>query len=320
MRKRSLLLAAGACVATLSLAVSTALADPNGPPPFRALAGVGSGTTSAVTNALSDDIKDGAGTKIIGSYDSEGSPTIQTKATGCTMNRPDGDLPGIDALVANTANGCLQFARTVNDDRSARPGQNLTYIPFGTDVMGYVTRSQTTVSPRLTVAQLKTIYTCGNAAVQPLIPHFGEETREFFLQKLGLANTPNFTTLNPCVKDVVNGAEVEQLQGNVLTLPNQLMPYSVSVWVSQAAGVIPDEHGSTVLRRIDNITPLLPNTDSTLARDVFNVVPNGQIGAGTLTNQVFVGPGSKICTDIATIKKFAIAANPNCGSTAKQTP
>ena len=59
MRKRSLLLAAGVCMATLTLTIGTAMADPNGTPTFRQLAGVGAETTQGVMNALSDKVSNG---------------------------------------------------------------------------------------------------------------------------------------------------------------------------------------------------------------------------------------------------------------------
>ncbi|HET9258303.1 MAG TPA: hypothetical protein VFO16_24320 [Pseudonocardiaceae bacterium] len=321
MRKRSLLLAAGACLATLSLTVSTALADPTGPPTFRSLAGVGAGVTNAVMNALANNITDGAGTKIVGSYDSEGSETIQTKATGCVIDRPDGDIPGVDALVAHTADGCVQFARSGLDDHQARPGQNLTYIPFANDAFGYVTLASTTVPSSLTIVQLAAAYNCTNPSVQPLLPHFGEGTRGDFLAKLGLTDAINFTTTHPCVKDTApDGSPIEENNGTFVTATNQIMPYTTALWISQVTGTVPDLHSATVLRRIGGVTPMQVNPDSALLRPVFNVVPTGQIGAGTLTNQVFVGPTSKVCADVTTIKRFGLSPHLTCGSTAIRTP
>jgi hypothetical protein len=54
MRKRSFLLIAGACLATLSLTIGSAMADPSNPAGPRDLAGTGSDTTQGVMNGLSD--------------------------------------------------------------------------------------------------------------------------------------------------------------------------------------------------------------------------------------------------------------------------
>jgi len=81
MRKRSLFLAAGACLAAaslgaLSLTVGRATADPTGPPTFRALVGVGDPLTQDVMNAMSNTIRGPDGTLILGSYDSGVPPDI----------------------------------------------------------------------------------------------------------------------------------------------------------------------------------------------------------------------------------------------------
>jgi hypothetical protein len=91
MRKRKLLIVAGACLATLSLTVGSAMADPTGPvpPPHRELAGVGAETTQGVFNFLSDIIKIDGTNKTIASYDNAPPGNIQTKADpNCTIVRP----------------------------------------------------------------------------------------------------------------------------------------------------------------------------------------------------------------------------------------
>jgi hypothetical protein len=173
---------AGACLASLSLAVGSAMADPSGAPTFRALAGSGSDTTQGVLNGLSDVIVDGTNTKVMGSYDAATAPgqTMSTKATpACTnITRPSGSGAGITALI----------------------------------------NSQT-----------------------------------------------------------------------------------------------------TLLGSIGSISPAVPNTDSVMVRDVYNVVPNSQLGVAP-TSTTFVGPTSAVCANGATIKRFGFATNPNCGSTTIQTP
>ena len=149
MRKRSFLLIAGACLATLSLTIGSAMADPSNPAGPRDLAGTGSDTTQGVMNGLSDVVKIN-NNKVIASYDATGSAQITTKGTTgsapCTMNRPSGSGAGIDALVASLAanggagDGCLQFARSSKNDSANRGGKNLVYIPFAVDQIGYATK------------------------------------------------------------------------------------------------------------------------------------------------------------------------------------
>ena len=124
MRKRNLLLAAGACLAATALTVGTAVADPNGPPAFRALAGVGAQTTQGVMNLLSDIITDSSGNKIIASYDNAGSTQITTKSppANCTITRPNQGGSGTDALVASLAGQRRVFAVRPGGDQRLSSG------------------------------------------------------------------------------------------------------------------------------------------------------------------------------------------------------
>lgn len=319
---------AGACLASLSLAVGSAMADPTGTPTFRALAGTGSDTTQGVMNGLSEVIKDSGGIKIIGSYDAATAPgqTISTKSTAACTNitRPSGSGAGITALInSQTAgDGCLQFARSSANDAASRPGANLTYIPFAVDAVGYATRIGTSVPKSLTVAQLTSVYNCGIASIQPMLPQFGSGTRKFFLQQLGFTDAADFTSQagHTCIKQTdVNGNPLLENTGNLLTAANQIEPYAISSFIAQQSREAPDVHGSTVLGEIDGKLPLLLNTASTMARDVYNVVPTNQLTVDP-TKSVFVGPTSQVCANGTTITRFGFGVNANCGSTTIQTP
>jgi ABC-type phosphate transport system substrate-binding protein len=329
MRKRNLLLVAGACLATLSLTVGSAIADPTNPSGPRDLAGTGSDTTQGVMNGLSDVVKIGTN-KVIASYDANGSAQITTKgATGsapCTITRPSGSGAGINALIASqtAGNGCLQFARSSTNDSANHSGANLTYIPFAVDQIGYATKiSSSGIPSTLSTADLQSIYNCGVASIQPMLPQFGSGTRKTFLAALGFTDDAAFTsqTNHTCIKQV-DGAGNPLLEntGKKLFAANQIEPYSISVFIAQSTGVQPDDHGFTKLGRINDIVPLQAGTTATISRDVYNVVPNSQIGAGTETNQVFVGGGSLVCSNPDTIKRFGFGLHGNCGSTSIQTP
>jgi hypothetical protein len=326
MRKRNLLLVACACLATLALAVGTAIADPNGPPQFRALAGVGAQTTQGVMNLLSDIIKDGSGTKIIASYDNAGSATITTKAppANCTITRPNQGGAGTDALVHSLPanDGCVQFARVVTNDSASRPGAGLTYVPFAIDALTYAIRSDSTIPKDLSAAELTSIYNCQVPSIQPLLGVFGAGNRTFFLKKLGFTDSPTFAGSpgHECVKDTdASGNPLLANDGRLLTAPNQLVTYSSAPYLAQVNGVEPDIHGTAILGSINGISPAVLSNNSFMSRDVYNVVPTNQIGSGTLTNQVFVGPTSQVCSNAATIQRSGFNTNPNCGSTAIHT-
>jgi hypothetical protein len=331
MRKRSLLLAAGACVATLTLTIGTAMADPNGPPTFRALAGVGAQTTQSLMNALSDVIKDSTGTKIIASYDNAGSATITTKdptaKPACTINRPNQGGAGTDALVASlqanngAGDGCVDFARVVTNDSATRTGVALTYIPVAVDALTYAVRDDGTVRKDLTVAQLTAIYTCQTPAglYQPLLGTFGAGNRSFFLKKLGQTDGSDYVQRFPCVKDTnPDGTPLLANDGRVLTQANQLVTYSSAPYLAQVNGVDPDIHGAAVLGSINAISPAVLNNTSFMSRDVYNVVPTSQLGVAP-TSTVFVGPNSAVCSNSALIVRNGFNINPKCGDTTIQS-
>lgn len=322
MRKRSFFLAVGACLATLTLTVGSAVADPSGPPQFRELAGTGADGPQGVMNGLSQAITIG-GTKVIGSYDAVGSAQITTKDPAvnpnCTINRPGSGGAGINALVASqtAGDGCLQFARQVTNDSASRAGQNLTYIPYAVDALAYVIRDDSTLLRNLSIPQLTAIYNCQLPGVKPLLGPFGAGTRRFFLQQLGFTDAANFVTQpnHTCIQDGVS-----ENRGIVLTDPGHIAPHSIAQYLSQANAIVPDVRGRTLLGSINGINPSVLNNSSAMLRDVYNVVPTGQIGPGTTTNTVFVGPGSSVCTNPETIRRFGFNTNANCGSTLIQTP
>lgn len=282
MRKRNLLVATGACLVALALVAPTAIAEPNGPPTFRALAGTGSDTTQDVLNGLSDIITIG-GVKQIASYNAGPLPlgNITTKdpavTPGCTFTRPSGSTNGVRALVrerTRARNGetnapCLDFARSSADTSASTEfaGAGLTYIPFAVDALVYATRSDSSISRNLTRDQLRAIYDCAlppasAANFRPLLPQFGSGTRTFFLQSLGFAESANFTVDNPCVSDRdPTNPSVGLLEntGTLLTDPRHLAPYSIAQYLSQINGVIDDVTGRTVLRNVNGILPIVRN-------------------------------------------------------------
>lgn len=280
MRKRKLLLAAGACLATLCVTVGSAMADPLPPftatsPQYRALAGVGAETTQGLFDQLADIIKDSSGVKIIASYDNAPPGTITTKDPAnpatphCTITRPNQGGAGTDALVASlqanggAGDGCVDFARVVTDDHTKRPPGLLTYVPVAGDALTYAVRDDGSVPRNLTLAQLKAIYNCQNPAFQPLLGVFGAGNRTFFLQKLGITDAPDLVSQpgHTCIKDTdVTGAPLLANDGRLLTAANQLVTYSSAPYLAQVNNVIPDKHGSAVLGSIDGKSPQVVNS------------------------------------------------------------
>lgn len=333
MRKRRLFSAAGACLAAVALAmgtvVGTAAADPFPlPPPFPPVVGVGAQTTQNLLNDLCNNrIKDASNNRICQSWDNGPQPsTIKTRAGAgvCEIPRPSQGGAGFDSLIANPT--CVDFARVVTSaDKPTRP-LGFTYIPMATDTLTYVFRNDGSVPPNLSDAALRRIYTCDPAITfpsnptgfRPLIGNFGAGNRTFFFQKLGITDSANYTTLNPCVRDKdAAGAPILANDGRYLTHPRELITYSVGPYLAQITRAESDIHGDAVLGSINGISPFDPTAFG--ARPVFNVVRTADIdGVGTdnqLIKDLFVGGTSSVCSNVAAIKRAGFDQRGDCGST-----
>jgi ABC-type phosphate transport system substrate-binding protein len=316
--------------AVLAVTATPAQADPTGPPTFRQIVAVGSDTTEDVMNGLSEVVVDPTtGEKLVASYDAFGG-TIQTRPdpTTCTgLTRPAGSGNGVTALVNTIESGanCYDIARSSSNNSASFAGKNLTYVVLGIDALTYAIRSDSTISKKLTKAQLTTVYNCGGGAnFKPLLPQFGSGTRSFFLGQLGFTDAANFVTQpnHTCIVEVdTSGNPLQENNGTLLQDPKNIAPYSVAKWISQAQGVVADIHGKTVLGNLDNISPLTLNTEATMRRTVYNVVPDSKLSTPLYQN-VFVGPTSQICSGAGptTVKKYGFGVAPNCGDTTLHTP
>lgn len=326
MRKRRLFLAVGACLAAVALTmgtvVGTAVADPvPAPPPFPPVVGVGAQTTQALLNTLCNNIITVGGNRVCQSWNNGPQPSnITTRAAGCTIPRPSQGGAGFDSLIANPT--CVDFARVVTStDRLTRP-PGFTYIPIATDTLTYAFRGDGLVPPNLSNATLKRIYQCDPAITfpsnpngfRPLIGVFGAGNRTFFFQRLGITDSANYTTLNPCVRDTDASGPILANDGRYLTHPRQLITYSAGPWLAQVLKAEPDIHGNAVLGSINGISPIL-DSDSFMTRPVFNVVRTADTTTPGLIRDLFVGPTSLVCTNTAAIKKAGFDTRADCGST-----
>jgi hypothetical protein len=329
MRKRRLLLIVGACLATLSLTVTSALADPTGPSgpptgPERTLVGVGAETTQGLMNAMSNSILIG-GVKPIGSYDQSPQPsTIMTKTSppaNCVINRPRDGGTGTDALVRSIqqADGCVQFSREVINEcaNPARAGTGIACVPIATDARTYAVRSDSLIPKDLSIQDLTDIYNCRVPGIHPLIGSFQAGNRTLFFSKLtppiqdraDLAGSPGFE----CLKDKdANGQPILANDGRLLTDPSQIITYSSAPFLAQVNGVIADKHGKAVLGSINAISPAVLNNESFISRTVYNDFAANKINTEP-TRTVFNGRNSLICQNTAIITRQGFNTNPNCG-------
>ena len=257
-----------AAAAVLGVAAATAvIAVTNGPPDtsravhYAALAGAGSDTTVDLFAALSAPIPD------LGSVDARQSGPVTTKDPqanrDCTITRPAGDGDAVRALVAaqaaprdTGAPACLDFARTSTDASGEFAGAGLTWVPFARDAVTFVQRADSPNPRSLSTAALRAVYTCADTAYRPLLPPAGSGLRVAFLAAIGLADAPGFAAAHPCVTDVDRLVDSD---GQALTDPRHIAPYSVAQYLAQTGGAEPDLHGTALLGLVDGVAPAAPS-------------------------------------------------------------
>lgn len=312
------------------MAAGSASADPSGAPTFRQLAGVGSDTTQDVMNGLADSITI-SGTKVLGSYNATGGGNIQTKASGCTIARPNGSGAGRAALLTSlnanggAGDGCLDFSRSSSLTLTAS-SPSLTYIPFGVDSISYAVTSGSAVSRGLALSDLQSYYHCDpnfvgtgpNYAVTPILPQAGSGTRKYWEGKMGITDADVNNNVYPCIiNGVKNGQIIEEHSGTALD-DKAIAPFSIGQYTAQANGLVADKRGRALLGSIDGTIPQLVNGSFSLRRDVYNVIPTSKVGVAPWST-VFVGAGSLVCQQTAIINQYGFASNPNCGDTSNHS-
>ncbi|MGH3755585.1 MAG: hypothetical protein ACRDRP_23395 [Pseudonocardiaceae bacterium] len=355
MRKRNFLVAAGACLAALTLATPMALADPVPAGRPRQLAGMGSGVTEDVMNALSQI----PASPIIGSYNAYGPllpGPVGTKQAGCSLDRVIPRAGGFDLIDSNLSRDgvqalvdqrtaaendnpdrrpCLDFARsTVNLSQDPQfQNMGLTFVPFASDQVSVVTRRDGLLAPNFTPAQLSAIFRCTAAGtnanpptIVPLLsarlpPHpqnnFG--TREFFLAAIDITEAQVGTCVGRTDLTVNSPTPLLENQGNRMTDPRNIMPHSVASLFMQSYGVILNVKDRAEIKRINNMVPRTLTFPLEFQREVYNVIPTSEIGNPTVS-ATFVGPGSTLCSgplEIGTIVRFGLVPLPDvrCGAT-----
>lgn len=221
-----------------------------------------------------------------------------------------------------------QTTQTMTAINEVSPSASFTYIPMANDTLTYAFRIGGLVSANMSEATLKRIYQCDSSITfpsnpsgfRPLIPGFGDDGRTFLFQKLGITDLANYTTLNPCVRDTDEfGAPIVANDGRYLNHPRQLVTYLASAYLVQILNAGPDIHGNAALGSINGISPIL-DPEAFGSRPVFNVVRTADIDGVGVDNQtirdLFVGPGSRVCSNTSTIRRAGFGTRADCGSTA----
>lgn len=331
---RAVSVAVGA-VLTITVAGTPAFADPASSTDYRTLAGVGSDTTQDVLNGLAESITDTTGAKTVASWDARGSAQIKTRATGCTVARPNGSGAGRTALkLAVTPGteyaGCIDFARSSSGTGLVPEGTG-TWIPFAVDAVTYAVNADSDLPNNLTSVQLERIYQCltdniAGEPVKPLLIQAGSGTRSFWNQKVGITETEIANGDYPCLESLDN--TIQEHDGRVLEDHNNyVLPFSVAQFLAQGnAGTVvdgvtvdvTDRRGPAALGGVDGVSPTTDegtlNTAFPYARDVFNIVPTAKLSSPAI-DRVFTGADSAVCTRGAIIQAYGFGLTASCGST-----
>ncbi|MFE1959573.1 hypothetical protein [Streptomyces sp. NPDC059479] len=330
MNKKKILTAAAGALLLAAAFGTVASAEPSGTPTYRQLSGVGSDTTQDVLNGLSQVVTIN-GTKVLGSYNAVGGASITTKDPAvnnkCTMTRPNGSGAGRTALLNSLQanDGCLDFARSSSLSLgAANPG--LTYVPFAVDGVSYAITPSSVLPRKLTLADLKAIYHCDPAFVgtgpnynlNVLLPQAGSGTRSFWEAQVGITDADVVAGVYPCIKDKKNNTPIQEHDGRVLD-DKSIVPFSIAQYIAQASQTVADVRGRALLGSIDGKSATTLNSDFSVKRDVYNVIPTSKIATAPWST-VFVGKDSLVCKQPGVINTYGFATSPDCGDTSKQTP
>lgn len=303
-------------VAAGLLTATPASADPSGTPAGgdRALAGVGSDTTQNVMNALSDVVTIG-GVKQIASWDAVGAANFQTRTANaaCTYTRSEanGSSAGRSRLVesltaGNARSGCLDFARSSSARGTTATTPDLTWIPFAVDTYSYVVRADGGVPRNLTIAELQSIFRCELAPdIMPVLPQTGSGSRSFWLTTMNITEAQITAGTYPCLTGAGATASRGYIQENdSRTLKvDEVFPFSVGLYNTQAAGINADNRGNAVLGQIAGVMPQAPAATFPVTRNVFNLIPTAKVTDGITDafDTVFVGSSSLVCSNPSVI-------------------
>ena len=160
--------------------------------------------------------------------------------------------------------------------------------------------------------------------IKPVLPAYGSGTAKFFIGALGLTEAAGLygpTGTYTCVSRVMadGTTPIQEHDGSsVSETTNALGIYSIGQFVVQKKGTVTDKTHSTTLLNVDTIAPttgsgatLAPNADnwvSALKRFVYNIVAYRKaIDPTNAINRMFVGSGSLVCQNSASITKMGFA-------------
>jgi ABC-type phosphate transport system substrate-binding protein len=215
--------------------------------------GVGSDTTTPLTDELSDDYNGTLSATATHEYSWDAvnpitgaiGDSIPEKNDCPNIARPDGSSAGIAQLGTFTKSTsgpfCTNFARSGRARISTDPpfaAGGVAFVALAGDAVSWSTQTVTDAPASLTVAQLNAIYTCTvtdwsevggkKGPIKPFLPQSGSDTLSFWLAAIGVSAP------GPCVSNDSNLLKENEGVNPVLQTPEAIFPYSVGDFIAQS--------------------------------------------------------------------------------------
>jgi len=314
------------------------------------LSGVGSAASQGVLAGLA------VSTPNLESFDATSGGLVQTRAAGPPFARPTDSASGQVAVSLSISGGSLggvpmagqvDFARSAIGPSSAFPGTALTFIPFARDALTFGV-SVVSDMPRdialgnanqdarpVPLFTLRNIYRgvvtsfidsgANTVTIRPVLPPVGSETRQWWLDALGLTEQQ----LGSTVVTAVSG----EFDGGSVVAPGDIVPFSVSQYIAQGnhaslPAPMVESRAQLVLGQVDTVQVMVrdangalhANPDATISRPLFAVVETARLSGTSAQDAalqaMFEGPTSTLCSSGPLVQQYGLAPiGTSCGNT-----
>lgn len=260
---------------------------------------------------------------------SSGAPSADVASNGVLTYIPF----GIDAVTYATSANTVLPALTKGSSSDTISAEGVGVASLWSIYHGRVTKIATATDGSKKAVNNSYVAAAGETLtkIDAYIPQAGSGTRSFWLTQVGLTETDITADGGVIVNDHYGANKALSVQEHdgaaVEGNPGAVTPFSIGQWVAQANSLpgVTDRRHTAVLGSLNGITPLAGAAGSyelnpaynVITRKVYNIVPSAQVDdAGSKTNWMFVGTGSLICSQPATIKAYGFGLLTGTGSNA----
>ena len=202
----------------------------------------------------------------------------------------------------------------------------MTWVPFASDSSSVVVRADGGLPRSYTLAEIQSIYRCQlTPDIYPVLPQTGSGSRSFWLTTMNITEAQISAGTYPCLTGAgTTASRAYQQENDARALKtDEISPFSIGLYNTQAAGVNSDFRGNTVLAQVGGALPQETTEGFPIARSLYNIIPTSKIGTAPWST-VFVGSSSSLCTSTATtikngFKPLTASSTPACGDTTSQS-